>query len=189
MVSCFRPFRVSNGIHQLFPWNLFVVIKITVPRCSAYTACSNAAMQVSIFWREFMSVFAVSLCALFSCMRPNRWHYVAARIGALFFARSPSTIARLVVSIIVDSIKRIAWRAHTHIGNKVLKTGATWNYAAPALANSDTTSTPMFKVWQVRISASLNHGAPTVVHGLQGFIAHLSLHKVMQAELYHGALK
>lgn len=74
-------------------------------------------------------------------------HVVAPRL-ALPFRRRPSTIARLVISVWIDSVKRATVRTFAHVrqeGREVV---------TPFLTHLDTSSSPITKTNRVRVVAS-----------------------------------
>jgi hypothetical protein len=86
---------------------------------------------------------------------------VVTRITRLFFARGPTDIAWLVVTVVVDAIKRVttAW-ARTdlvqNVGPEILK-------RSPAFTNRDAASSVKLPVRCVRVSAALEYVVPNIV--------------------------
>lgn len=71
--------------------------------------------------------------------RLGNWLSVTPRptIVSLFFMSGPAAIARLVVAIVIDAIKRMPWRPRAHMVNKRLEAVSPFvahSYAAPAVA-------------------------------------------------------
>jgi hypothetical protein len=78
-------------------------------------------------------------------------------IPGLLAFRCPSHIARFVIAIVVDAIKRqISWTP-THIVEKQFKA------VSPFLAYGNSSATVIMKVRISWICASLNHGAPNMI--------------------------
>lgn len=72
-----------------------------------------------------------------------------AAIISLFFSCGPSAVSGLVMSVHVDSVKRVAFRwALSHVGQERLK-------AIPATTDSDASACPL-----LAILASASHAAP-----------------------------
>lgn len=80
-------------------------------------------------------------------------------IICLFFRCSPSTIARLIISIAINAVKRMSWRGRVaHIGNKLLKAISPLRANCYALFNMPFIS----RVIRERIASSL-HVSPCLV--------------------------
>lgn len=94
---------------------------------------------------------------------------VPSLIAALNRSCCPSTIARLVVPVDVDSVYGSSVRALTHVSNKVLK-------LSPRFTYGNTSPAVVCKTRVVAIKASLNHRHPTVVGGC-------SKHSMLSARL------
>lgn len=83
---------------------------------------------------------------------------VSSRVSALVGSRCPTAISWLVVSIVVDSIKRMLFaRALTHVIVKSVKRDL------PRIANFYSSSSPISKVFVFFITASLFHILPPSV--------------------------
>jgi hypothetical protein len=77
-------------------------------------------------------------------------------IPLLFNWSRPSAIRRLVVTVIVNPVKRSASRPLSHVLNKIPK-------IFPSLTNSDASSSVPFPAAYPRISASIDHPRPNFV--------------------------
>ena len=77
-------------------------------------------------------------------------------VERLYFAGSPSAIAWLVVSFIVNAINRVLFRrALAHVGNKVRN-------ICPAIANPDPSPAIAMEGFDVFVCASLHHRHPRI---------------------------
>jgi hypothetical protein len=74
-------------------------------------------------------------------------------VGRLFLSRRPSTVARLVAAIVINSLYRHARRRFAHVGKKVFK-------IVPTGANANTTGSVGFEAGTVGVFASLDHRCP-----------------------------
>jgi hypothetical protein len=74
-------------------------------------------------------------------------------IFILFTQRSPTTIARLVITVVVNTVNRPPFGFFAHIGKKVFK-------SVPSFANLNAAFTVMAISGMTRISASIKHRAP-----------------------------
>jgi hypothetical protein len=80
-------------------------------------------------------------------------------VTSLFGLSRPTTIAGLVISVIVNSIQRkLGRRTLSHVGKKVLK-------LMPSLTDSNASSAIAVEPRLVRVFAAIEHVAPSVVGG------------------------
>ena len=85
----------------------------------------------------------------------ERQQSIFPRIVALLFSCSPSAITGLVVSIVVDSFKRVHWRRTLpHVGKEVVEG------FQPAVANRDSTATVVFERLAFWSQAAALHSKP-----------------------------
>jgi hypothetical protein len=83
-----------------------------------------------------------------------RGKYVCPTIAGLFRARSPSAVARLVVTIVVNAIDGVLdARSGSHVGKEVLK-------GVPSLTDRDASTTVVWPSRLLRVGASRSHGRP-----------------------------
>jgi len=74
-----------------------------------------------------------------------------APVFVLLFLNGPSAVSRLIVSVIVDPVKRSAGRPFSHVCNEIPKT------FTPSFANGDASGSVMLISAIRRIAASSNH--------------------------------
>jgi hypothetical protein len=79
-------------------------------------------------------------------------------VRCLLLRGRPSAVVRLVVTVVVDAVERVAGRAFTHISEERLE-------AVPARADGDATSAPLRVACMVRITASVAHIRPRAIGG------------------------
>jgi hypothetical protein len=122
-------------------------------KCLATQAAPRAALQQGV--RQSGSAgqfrYADALAAVLDDI-------IVCRVVALFKGCCPPTVARFVVSVIVNTIKRAPSRPRSHVCVKVLK-------GTPPLAHRDSSSAVTGKVSGLRICAALNHRSPHDVLG------------------------
>jgi len=88
-------------------------------------------------------------------------HAALTPVVRLFLARSPSTVARFIISIVVDAIQSQSFRLLSHVGNEIHK-------VMPSLAHFDPTSAVIRVVGRARIFTSRNHSRPALVRRSTG---------------------
>ena len=85
---------------------------------------------------------------------------IVAFVVGLLFSRSPSTIARLVIPVIVNTIKRMVGWSYSHVSQEVDK-------EIPSVANGNSSSTISSVKPRLRIGATLFHAHPCFVFSAQ----------------------
>ena len=91
------------------------------------------------------------------CLTEGGEYDAGAAIGVLFRRGGPSTVARLVVAVIVNTINRFSNRWFAHIGQKVLE-------LLPSFADSNAAaavSAPVSVLW---VGASVAHASPARIN-------------------------
>jgi hypothetical protein len=81
---------------------------------------------------------------------------IEARVSNLLILRRPAAVTRVVISVVVNTVKRMFLWARTHIGDKGL-------IGAPSFADGYTASSIAWKVSGVWVSAPLMHSGPDSV--------------------------
>lgn len=81
-------------------------------------------------------------------------------IGQLLFGRRPAAIARFVIAVVVDAVKRHSVWSRPHIGEEILK-------YKPAIADLDSASSIKVPIGCLGIAAPIFHTAPQGVFGWQ----------------------
>lgn len=84
---------------------------------------------------------------------------VGSPVAALLLHRGPSAVARFVVSVVIDSIKRQAGRLNTHVREKV-------SVNHPPFANGNSATSIMVKIFVFWIAAPIFHRPPNLVRCL-----------------------
>lgn len=100
----------------------------------------------------------------------NRERFAFARVQAivptvvaLFLRRGPSTIRRLVVSVVIDAFKPIAFGPRTHVLAECLKG------IAPSVTDFDSSASVAVKMFVVWVQATLADGFPDAIKARGGF--------------------
>lgn len=101
-----------------------------------------------------------------------------AAIELVFSTGGPSTVSRLVVAVIVDSVDYSALRAWPHIGKPQPET-------IPAVANGDPATSIVFPLLEATVEAPRSHRFPNVVERMLILKGHLTSY----ASLYRGGRK
>lgn len=96
------------------------------------------------FFRQFASKIFLAFNHQFDRVAP---------VFVLLFLNGPSAISRLIVSIIVDTVKRSSVRSFSHVGNEIPKT------FAPSFANANASGTVVLVSAIGWVSAALHHRA------------------------------
>lgn len=161
-------YLLRRWIEEFFEWSRLAVLQVAIPCAPTNTARSITAsrLYVRVLLSEFVSVLTVRLGALVGCVRSNSLskRFCESRIQCLLAARRPTAIARLVITIVVDAVKRVlVGRTAPHVGHEVLKPNTTRLHDAPALANFNSTTTPILEIWPLRVLAPLDHVPPNPV--------------------------
>lgn len=84
-----------------------------------------------------------------------------AAVVRLHDTRSPSAIRRLVISVVVDAIKRHLWFRLAHVSEKVLE-------GQPSVTDDDASSSVFIEMLRVRIEAPLFHSEPNGMNARPG---------------------
>src|SRR6516162_2732480 len=84
-------------------------------------------------------------------------------VNPLLMSSSPSTVRRLVAPFIVDPVQAFVGRPLSHVLAKASEARLSVFTEAPAVANSDTALTIVFKSSHVSIVAAADHGFPNAV--------------------------
>lgn len=156
----------TNWVHQFFNRYFFVVVEKTIPSSTANLAGPSCFVDVGVFRREFVSIFAMRLGSFFIGMCLYCFENVCSGVKRLLAFCSPSAISRLVRTIVINPIDRHAWRSIPHVGIK------SFERIAPFFTNVNTSASVVLPIRPVWIGAALNHIGPSVVHGLKFFISH-----------------
>lgn len=86
--------------------------------------------------------------------------FTVSPIRLLLMACSPSAIFRIVISVIINAVKRVfICRTWSHVGNKIVE-------QKPSFANRNPSTSVMTKEFYIRISAASFHCAPSKILGL-----------------------
>jgi len=167
--------RLGNMRQIVFKRFLFPVENVSVVCASTGSANPTAIGNKGIFSGELMPTFAMRLSAFFGriCSNGLSQTIFIAAVQRLLLACSPSAIRRLIVSIVVDTVKRVSERSRPHVGNKSFEACSSRGNAAPAVAYGYSSASPIFVVRAQRIGAALDHVGPCVVDRLQSFVSHL----------------
>lgn len=128
--------------------------------------------------REYAVIKILSSNIYFYFFRPLTYRLLFAIVGyktivvsviRLLFSTRPFAITGLIVLIIINSIKRVAFGRLAHIIIKLFK-------RVPALANFDAPATVIFIIRLVGVVATLSHINPRKIYGVSVSII-LSAHK------------
>lgn len=84
---------------------------------------------------------------------PHDNHFCSSGVSHLFGARGPAAVVRLVVAVVVDSLKRESRRLLAHVAKKVYE-------LLPSFADLNAAITVVLELLVVRIRTPLQHCAP-----------------------------
>jgi len=124
---------------------------------------------------SFSGPFAETLASAVQCQELG-----APRIARLFVSWHPSTVARLVIAVVVDTLNRMTVRARIHVGLEVLE-------VLPSFADRNSSTSVVVELWMWLVGASTAHVFPSVINRcrlLVGAIAVLLCRSTSGADLF-----